>query len=437
MKIRRGPRLWEKAKTLIPGGSQLFSKRAELFLPSLWPAYYKKAKGDMIWDLDGNKFIDMSYMGVGTCVLGYADPDVNRSVVRAISLGSMSTLNCFEELELAELLLKLNPWAGMVRYARTGGEAMAIAVRIARAFTGKDRVAFCGYHGWSDWYLSANLAKDTNLDGHLLPGLQPKGVPRALMETALPFNYNRIDELENIVSKYNDIGAIVMEPVRHQEPKDDFLKKVRKIADEIGAVLVFDEITSGWRMNVGGVHRLYGVDPDIAVYGKAMSNGFPMAAVVGKKEVMDAAQDSFISSTYWSERIGPVAALATIEKMKRRNVPRHLCKIGNSVKEGWKKMASEHGLEIKVAGLPPLATFSFEGGDPQAMHTLFTQEMLERGFLASKSLYASYAHTEEHVSRYLECVDEVFRLIKKAIDRGELRKMLKGPVAQTGFKRLA
>ncbi|MEM2674799.1 MAG: aminotransferase class III-fold pyridoxal phosphate-dependent enzyme, partial [Candidatus Hadarchaeales archaeon] len=285
MKIRRGPRLWEKAKTLIPGGSQLFSKRAELFLPSLWPAYYKKAKGDMIWDLDGNKFIDMSYMGVGTCVLGYADPDVNRSVVRAISLGSMSTLNCFEELELAELLLKLNPWAGMVRYARTGGEAMAIAVRIARAFTGKDRVAFCGYHGWSDWYLSANLAKDTNLDGHLLPGLQPKGVPRALMETALPFNYNRIEELEGIVSKYKDIGAIVMEPVRHQEPKDDFLKKVRKIADEIGAVLVFDEITSGWRMNVGGVHRLYGVDPDIAVYGKAMSNGFPMAAVVGKKEV--------------------------------------------------------------------------------------------------------------------------------------------------------
>lgn len=437
IKLRRGPQLWNKAKRLIPGGSQLFSKRSELFLPDRWPAYYRKAKGVTIWDLDGNRFIDMSYMGIGACVLGYADPDVNRAVIRAVSSGSMTTLNCPEEVELAEVLLKLNPWASMVRYTRTGGEAMAVAVRIARAYTGKDRIAFCGYHGWCDWYLSANLAKDTNLDGHLLPGLQPKGVPRSLVETAVPFNYNRIEELERIVSKYRDISVIVLEPVRHQEPKNNFIQRVREIADEIGAVLIFDEITSGWRVNVGGIHQLYGVYPDIAVYGKAMSNGFPMAAVVGKEEVMNVAQESFISSTYWTERIGPVAALATIEKMKKRNVPRYLCKIGNSVGEGWKKLAGEHGLKIKVMGLPPLITFSFEHEDSQAMHTLFTQEMLERGFLASKSLYASYAHTEGHVSKYLECVDEIFELIKRALDRGEIRKMLEGPVAHTGFKRIA
>lgn len=435
--LKKGPRLWEKAKKLIPGGSQLFSKRSELFLPRLWPAYYKKAKGVTVWDLDGNRFIDMSYMGIGTCILGYADEDVNMAVKKAIDHGSMCTLNSPEEVELAELLLKLHPWMGMVRYTRTGGEAMAVAVRIARAFTGKDRVAFCGYHGWMDWYLSANLARDTNLDGHLLPGLQPKGVPRALMETAIPFNYNKIEELESIISKYDDVGVIVMEPVRHHEPKNNFLKKVRKIADEIGAVLIFDEITSGWRMNIGGVHRLYGVYPDIVVYGKAMSNGFPMAAVVGRGEVMEVAQESFISSTYWTERLGPVAALSTIRKMKKCKVPRHLCKIGYSVKNGWEKIANTHGLEIKVVGLPPLATFSFEHEDSQAMHTLFTQEMLERGFLASKSLYASYAHTKEHVIKYLECVDEVFGLIRRALDRGELRKMLKGPVAHTGFKRLA
>jgi glutamate-1-semialdehyde aminotransferase len=325
----------------------------------------------------------------------------------------------------------------MVRYAKTGGEAMTIAVRIGRAYTGKDKVAFCGYHGWHDWYLSANLANDKNLDGHLLPGLEPKGVPRCLIGTSIPFNYNKTEELEDIVSKNKDIGAIVMEPVRHQEPKNNFLKKVRKIANEIGAVLIFDEITSGWRMNVGGIHALYKVYPDIAVYGKAMSNGFPMAAVVGKREIMDLAQESFISSTYWTDRIGPVASITTINKMRKNNVPRHLCKIGNLVSAGWKKLSDIYGLNIKIIGIPPLTTFEFKYDDGQAMHTLFTQEMLDRGFLASKSLYASYSHTKVHVSKYLENVDEVFEIINKAEKSGTVRKLLRSPIAHTGFKRLA
>jgi len=437
MKIRKGPKLWKAAKKIIPGGTQLLSKRSEMFLPEQWPAYFKKAKGDEIWDLDGNRFIDMSYMGIGACVLGYADPDVNEAVKRTIDMASMTTLNCPEEVELAELLLGLNQWAGMVRYTKTGGEAIAIAVRIARAYTGKDKVGFCGYHGWHDWYLSANLANDRNLDGHLLPGLQPKGVPRCLIGTSIPFNYNKIGELEDIVSKNKDIGVIAMEPIRYQEPENNFLKKVRKIADEIGAVLIFDEITSGWRMNVGGIHALYKINPDIAVYGKAMSNGFPMAAVVGKKEVMDIAQESFISSTYWTDRMGPVASIATINKMRKNNVPKHLCRIGNLVSEGWKRLADAHDLKIKTMGIPPLTTFAFEHDDAQAMHTLFTQEMLDRGFLASKSLYASYSHTKAHVSKYLGNVGEVFEIIKKAAESGRVRKLLRGPVAHTGFKRLA
>lgn len=437
MRTKKGPRLWRAAKKIIPGGSQLFSKRAELFLPEQWPSYFRRARGDVVWDLDGNKFIDMSYMGIGACVLGYADPDVNGAVKEAIDAASMTTLNCHEEIELAELLLKLNPWAEMVRYARTGGEAMAVAVRIARAYTGKDKIAFCGYHGWHDWYLSANLANDKNLDGHLLPGLEPKGVPRCLIGTSIPFSYNRIEELEDTVSKNKEIGTIVMEPVRHQEPEKNFLRKVRKIAEEIGAVLIFDEITSGWRMNVGGIHMLYRVHPDIVVYGKAMSNGFPMAAVVGKEEVMQAAQESFISSTYWTERIGPVAAVATIRKMQKHNVPKHLCRIGKMVTEGWKRSAEAHDLKIKTAGIPPLTTFSFEHERSQAMHTLFTQEMLDRGFLASKSLYASYSHTNAHVSKYLETVDEVFEIIEKAVEKGTVENLLRGPIAQTGFKRLA
>jgi glutamate-1-semialdehyde 2,1-aminomutase len=435
MNTQNGVNLWNKAKNLIPGGTQLLSKRPDQFLPEFWPSYYKKAKGVEVWDLDRNKFVDMSIMGVGACILGYADDDVNKAVKEAIDLGSMSTLNCVEEVELAELLLKLHPWADMVRYARTGGEAMAVAIRIARAYSGKEKVAFCGYHGWHDWYLAANLADDSNLDGHLLPGLKPAGVPRGLKGTAYPFNYNSINELEEIVEK-NDIGVIVMEPIRNYEPEDDFLDNVRKIANEIDAVFIFDEITSGWRLNVGGAHSLYNVQPDIAVYGKAMSNGFPMAAIVGKHDVMNAAQDTFISSTYWTDRIGPAASLVTICKMQENNVPAHLSRIGSLINAGWDKLAKEHNLKINIEGILPLTHFSFDYKDSLTLHTLFTQEMLKRGYLASKAVYVSYCHSEECVETYLENVSEVFEIIKQALVQNNARDLLEGPTANNGFKRL-
>ncbi|MFX0011696.1 MAG: aminotransferase class III-fold pyridoxal phosphate-dependent enzyme, partial [Candidatus Hermodarchaeota archaeon] len=314
MNCDKGISLWKRAKKLFPGGTQLLSKRAEMFLPERWPSYFEKAKGVDIWDLDGNKFIDMSIMGVGACVLGYADADVNDAVKKIIDAGSMSSLNSPEEIEFAVLILKQHSWADCVRLARTGGETAVIAIRIARAYTKKDKIAFCGYHGWHDWYLSSNLADNANLDGHLLKGLEPNGVPRGLLKTALPFEYNNIEQLEQIVEN-EDIGTIIMEPMRHQEPKNNFLFKVRKIADEIGAVLIIDEISVGWRMNVGGLHMLYNLKPDMAIFAKAISNGYPMGAVIGKEEIMDAAQTSFISSTYWTERIGPTAAIATINKL--------------------------------------------------------------------------------------------------------------------------
>lgn len=433
---KKGIALWNKAKQIIPGGTQLLSKRSEMFLPDQWPSYVKKAKGIEIWDIDGNRYLDMSIMGVGGCILGYADPDVNRGIKNVIDKGSMCTLNSPEEVELAELLLSLHPWAGMVRYARSGGEAMAVAVRIARAYSKKDVVAFCGYHGWLDWYLAANLADKRNLDGQLLPGLDPLGVPRALKGTAIPFNYNKIEELEAIVKK-QDIGAIVMEPVREHEPEKGFLQKVRKVADNASAVLVFDEITSGWRMNVGGIYELYGVKPDIVVYAKAMSNGIPMAAIVGKKNVMNAAQDTFISSTSWTDRIGPAAALATIKKLKIKRVPEHLIATGKSIMQGWEKMAKQRDIKLHTYGIPPLASFSFGYGEnSQALHTLFTQEMLKRGFLTSKSVYVSYAHKANHVHAYLKATDEVFAFLKGALDDDRVKTLLKGPVAHKGFRRL-
>lgn len=433
----KGTELWNKAKKIIPGGSQLLSKRSEMFLPGQWPSYYSKAKGCEIWDLDGKKYTDMSIMGVGSCILGYADPDVNAAVKARIDNGNMSTLNCPEEVELAEKLLSLDKWAGMVRYTRTGGEAMGVAVRIARAHSKRDKIAFCGYHGWQDWYLATNLKDKKGLNEHLLSGLEPNGVPKALSGSALPFSYNKIEQLEAIVEKNKDIGVIVVETMRDKLPQNDFLKKVRKIADETNAVLILDEITSAWRMTLGGLYKNFGFEPDMVAYAKAMSNGYAMGAVVGREEVMQAAQVSFISSTYWTEGIGPVAALATIKKLEEKNVAAHILEIGNTAASLWEKLGKENNLHLHVdAAFPPIAHFGFDYPNKNAVRTLFTQEMLSRGYLASGGLYASYAHNKENLQKYGEKVDEVFALIKKAVDEKKVEKLLKGPEAHTGFQRL-
>ena len=429
--------LYKRAKELIPGGTQLLSKRPEMFLPELWPAYYSKAKGCEVWDLDDNRYIDMSYMGIGSCIVGYADDEINSKVKDAIDNGNMATLNAPEEVALAEELISLHPWAESVRYARSGGESMAVAVRIARAKTKRDIVLFCGYHGWHDWYLAANLADDKALDGHLLPGLPPVGVPRGLKGSAYPFKYNDTKGFLELIRKYGDeIAAVVMEPIRSEYPTAEFIDTIHKETKRVGAVLVVDEITAGWRLNKGGAHLVLGIKPDIAVFGKAISNGFPMGAIIGKKEVMEAAQDSFISSTYWTDRLGFVASLATIEAIKKYDIPKHLEKMGKAVQEGWINCAKEAGLNIKVSGLYPLSHFEFEYENSRVLETLFIKLMLERGYLATTSYYASYAHKIETINSYLKAVEEVFKILKDAIDSDSLDSMLSTPLKHTGFERL-
>jgi glutamate-1-semialdehyde aminotransferase len=312
-------------------------------------------------------------------------------------------------------------------------------VRIARARTRRDKVAFCGYHGWHDWYLAANLSTEDVLgQGHLISGLEPAGVPRGLAGTALPFHYNQIEGLEEIVAAHGDeLAAIVMEPVRSYEPAPGFLERVRELANETGAVLIFDEVTSGFRMNTGGIHLLYGTMPDMAVFAKGMSNGYPMAAIIGKGDVMQAAQESFISSTYWTEKIGPVAALATIRKHKAQNVPRHLAEVGEMMRNGWRQGAEKAGLSITVTGVPALTYFSFNYENAQAIRTLFTQEMLERGYLATNAFYATYAHKPAHMKTFAHDVEEVFASLADAIEKQEVEGRLKGPVAHAGFYRLS
>jgi glutamate-1-semialdehyde 2,1-aminomutase len=348
----------------------------------------------------------------------------------------MSTLNCAEDVVLADLLVELHPWAQMVRYARTGGEALAIAVRLARAVTGRSAVAFCGYHGWSDWYIAANLADRRELDGHLLPGLEPAGVPHELQATALPFRYNEPGDLRRIVTERGaDLAAIVMEPVRGNSPEAGFLEEIRRIATESGAVLIFDEVTSGLRLNTGGAHLTYGVHPDVAVFAKALGNGYPMAAVIGIAAVMEAAQRSFVSSSYWTELIGPTAAIATLTKHRRLDVGTRLTEIGTRVQRGWVSAAQASGLAIEVSGIPPLSHLGFDH-NPQATATLYTQLMLERGFLASKAFYASYAHEDHLIDAYLEAVEEIFAVLADAVAKDSVEAQLRGPVAQTGFTRL-
>ena len=432
-----GQELWNVAKKIIPGGNQLLSKRSERFLPGGWPAYYSKAKGCEVWDISGNQYYDFAQMGVGACILGYADEDVNTAAINAIQNGSMATLNCPEEVTLAEKMIELHPWAEMARFARTGGEACSVAVRIARAASGKSKVAFCGYHGWHDWYLAANLGSNSNLDGMLLPGLDPAGVPRSLMDTALPFNYNKLQELEEIIdSNPNEIGVIIMEPRRESGPEPGFLEGVKEIAKRIGAVLIFDEVTSGFRINMGGIHLTYGVTPDIAVFGKALGNGFPISAIIGTRSVMDYAQSSFISSTMWTERLGFAAALATIEKMKAMNVPQRLIEYGLRINEGWEMLAERHNIDIHISGIPALTHISFMTQDPLAVQTLYTQEMLEKGYLLGASVYTTYAYENKIIDMFIEDSDSVFQMIKEALVAGEIKNHLKGDVIHSGFRRL-
>lgn len=432
----KGQDLYKEAKRLIPGGVQLLSKRPEQFLPEEWPAYYSKAKGCEVWDLDGKKYFDMCLMGVGACSLGYADDDVNKAVQEAIFNGNMCTLNAPEEVELAKLILELHPWADMVRYARGGGEAMTIAVRIARAATHKDIILFSGYHGWHDWYLSANLGSDTALDGQLLPGLKPAGVTLGMKGTSYPFYYNNEEEFLQLIERFNqNIGGVVLEAIRNINPEASFINTIVKTTNKLKIPLIVDEVSSGFRLNCGGAHLILGLKPDIAVFAKGISNGFPMGVVIGKKKYMNAAQDSFISSTYWTERIGPVAAIATINKMRMNNVQQHLIDVGKRVQKEWNKIAEKHKVNIIVSGIYPLSHFDFVDF-PLVLKTLFTQNMLSLGFLATNSFYSCYAHKKEHLDQYIKALDITFSLISNAIKSGKPDSFLKGPICQSGFKRL-
>lgn len=433
-KNNTGQELYKKAKLMIPGGTQLLSKRPEMFLPENWPAYYSKVEGIEVSDLDGNKYLDMGINGVGSCILGAADKDVNNAVIECINRGSMSTLNHPNEVKLTEKLIELHPWANMARYTRASGEACAMAIRIARAYTGKYKVAFCGYHGWHDWYLATNINAN-GLDKHLLTGLSPEGVPPTLEGSIYPFNYNNFDELENLF-KIHEIGVVIMEPMRGIYPENNFLHKVKELVNKHNGILIFDEVTSGFRLTNGGLHLSLGIEPDIAVFGKAISNGYPLGVVLGRKEPMQKAQETFISSTYWTEGIGFTAGLVTIEKFVRENVAANIRMKGEYFQTKLKELANKYDIKLTVSGLPSITAFSFSYPNPLAIKTLFNQEMLTKGYLSTLALYMTWAHTIKQIDNYLVAIENFVVKYKKHMEDNTIEQFLKGPIVHGGFQRL-
>ena len=435
MKIKKSNKYWKQAKICIPGGNMILSKRPDMMIPGHWPVYYKKTNGCKIEDIDGNKFYDLSLMGVGTNILGYRNKVIDKKVIKVINDGNISTLNNLYELELAKLLIKIHPWAQQVKFARTGGEANAMAIRIARAATNNGKIAVCGYHGWHDWYLAANINNKNNLNSHLLRNIPINGVPRELKKNIYTFDFNDFEKIKYLVEK-RKVKIIKMEVKRNYEPQNEFLQKVRRLSKKNNVILIFDECTSGFRETFGGLHKKYKVNPDMAIFGKAIGNGYPITAIIGKKKFMMCAEKTFISSTFLSEAIGPAAAIETIKYMQKYKTYKKISKLGKLIKKKWKIISQKNQLPIEIFGLDGIPKFKFIHKDSNYLKTILSYEMLNRGFLASTAIYLSNAHSDKIIKRYLESLDDVFKIISIIIKNNNYKKLYKLKEATQDFGRL-
>ena len=384
----------------------LFSKKNFLYSEN-WPSYFVRSKKINIWDSENIKYLDLSLMGVGTNILGYSNNFVNKAVIKSIKNGNMSSLNSIEEIELAERIISLHPWSEQATFTRSGGEANAVAIRIARAASVNKNVAVCGYHGWHDWYLAANLNKKNSLKNHLMNNLNIKGVPKNLSGTVHSFNFNDIKSLIKLIEN-KKIGIIKMEVGRDETPKNKFLEKVREISNKNKIILIFDECTSGFRINNGGLHLKYKVDPDMAIFGKALGNGHAINAIIGKKDLMKKKNESFISSTFWSERSGYSAAIATLKEMERIKSWDLITNYGEYIKDTLKKIAKRHKIKIKISGLSSLIKYEIISQNWNIYRKFIIDEMLKNKILGTNVIYVSIYHDKTQFIKYFETLEEIF-----------------------------
>jgi glutamate-1-semialdehyde 2,1-aminomutase len=438
-RVAKSLELFERAEQLIPGGTQLISRRPSKFAHGVSPIYVERAKGARIWDIDGNEYIDW-VSGIGAIILGYCDPVVDEAVRRQIDSGTIYSINHELEVELAEELVATIPCAEMVRYAKGGGEACAIAVRIARGVSGRDKILFCGYHGWHDWYLAANLSADANLDEHLFTGIDPTGVPRALAGTAIPFPYGDVAALgERLDAHCGEIAAIIMEPMRSEFPPAGYLEAVAKLAHDHDVLLIFDEVSTGFRLTPGGVQPHFGVVPDMAVFAKSISNGYAMGAVVGRRDVMEPAARMFISSTYWSDTLGLRAALTTLREIRRRDVPAIVQQTGAEIQRRLNAVAVETGCPVRCVGASFHPHLRFDVPDPSRQSmvaTLYMQEMAKRGCHGYPSFYLNAAQGPAEIDQAEQAARETFAIIQRGLETNTLDELLECQVRQESFRRL-
>ena len=428
-------KLWTIANEHIANGNMLLSKRPDIYLADEWPTYYSKAKGCEIWDLKGKKFYDLCMMGIGTNVLGYSNSEINKAVKKAVDDSNMSTLNSFHEVQLAKKLKKIHTWADSVKFARTGGEANAVAVRIARVATNTEKIAICGYHGWHDWYLALNNKNKKEFATHHIKGIPDKnGVPLVLSKYIFSFNYNDLDHLKFLIEK-KKIKIVKMEVERNIKPINNFLNKVRSLCSKNNVVLIFDECTTGFRETLGGLHKKYKVSPDICIFGKALGNGFPITAIIGRKKIMKHVKNTFISSTFWTDRIGSVAALKTIDIIEKKKTFEEILKISSHIRKNWIGIAKKNNLEIEIFGINSILKFKFKSNNNNLYKGIITHLMLKKGFLANTTIYVSIAHTKKILDKYFKELDKIFSIIEKIEKKIISKNKYKIKLPVSDFKR--
>lgn len=422
-------RLWAKAQEIIPAGTQTFSKGPSQFVEGVTPKYLERGHGGHSWDVDGNRYIDF-VMACHAIVLGYADQDVNRAIAEQLEKGIIFSLMHPLEVEVSERLIEIVPCAEAVRFGKNGADATSAAVRISRAVTGREHVAYCGYHGWHDWYIA-----NTDMN---------RGVPLFNQSLVHAFTYNDLDSLTNIFEQYPDnISCVIMEPLTVVEPSKGFLESVKEVAHHYKALLVFDEIITGFRFAIGGAQELIGVVPDIACFAKGLCNGMPLSAVTGRKELMAVLSETFFSFTYGGECLSLAAAKANIDKFRRDAVVPHLWNIGQKLQEGYNKLAALYGLEemTRCIGYPCRTVLFFDGRgkyNELELRSLFQQELIKRGILAPGYHAICYAHTEDDVDMALEAYEHAFRVLRRVLDSGhQVASKLEGPPIRPVFQRVA
>jgi len=424
--LKRSYELKAKAQRLIPSCTQTFSKGPTQFIEGVAPVFLLRGQGSHVWDVDGNEYIDYP-MALGPIILGHNYPAVTEAVIRQMRDGTTFSLPHPLEVELAEMLTEVIPCAEMVRFGKNGSDATSGAVRVARAYTGRDIIACCGYHGWQDWYIGTTTRN--------------KGVPKAVQGLTVPFEYNNIESLERIFAEHpGQVAAVIMEPVGVIEPRDGFLQQVRELTQREGALLIFDEVVTGFRLALGGAQEYFGVTPDLACFGKAMANGYPIAAIVGRRDVMEQFDEVFFSFTFGGETLSLAAAKATITEMRGKNVIAHLWEQGQKLKDGYKVLAREFGVDryTECIGLPPRTVITFKdetGAESLVLKSLFQQECLKRGVLFSGGQNMCYSHSDADIDYTLRVYRAAMEILAEAIKRGDAFQRLEGEPVQPVFRR--